>query len=79
MNRNVRGSIASAMCFALGVSLLLVASADSCLAQALPPVRGVYTPGFNATNSGFKQKSGKGASVKVMKTNAILLGTLLDS
>src|SRR5712692_9494948 len=51
MNRNVPGSIASAKFIALGVSLLLVASAGSCLAQALPPVRGVYTPGFNATNS----------------------------
>ncbi len=58
MNRNIRGSLVSAMFFALGVNLLLVASAGSCLAQALPPVRGVYTPGFNATNSGVMQEPG---------------------
>ncbi len=58
MNRNVPGSIVSAIFFALGVSLLLVANADSCLAQALPPVRGMYTPGFNATNSGVMPEPG---------------------
>ena len=58
MNRNARGSIASAKFIALGVSLLLVASAGSCLAQALPPVRGMYTPGFNATNSGVMPEPG---------------------
>ncbi len=58
MNRNVRGSIASAMSFALGVGLLLVARADSCLAQAPPPVRGAYTPGFNATNAGVMLEPG---------------------
>ena len=58
MNRNVRGSIAPAMFFTLDVSLLLVAGAGSCLAQALPPVRGVYTPGFNATNSGVMPEPG---------------------
>src|SRR5260370_4171550 len=58
MNRNVRGSIAPATFFALGVSLLLVASAGSCLAQTLPPVRGEYTPGFNATNSGVMPEPG---------------------
>src|SRR5258707_1045825 len=52
------GSIASDMFFALGVSLLLVASAGSCLAQAVPPVRGMYTPGFNATNSGVMPEPG---------------------
>ncbi len=34
------------------VGVLLLTSTGSCLGQALPPVRGVYTPGFNATNSG---------------------------
>jgi len=58
MNRNVLGSIASAMLFVGSVALLLVASAGSCLAQALPPVRGVYTPGFNATNSGVMPEPG---------------------
>jgi hypothetical protein len=58
MDGNVRGSIAPAMFFALGVSLLLVASAGSCLAQALPPVRGDYTSGFNATNSGVMPEPG---------------------
>jgi len=58
MNRNVRGAIASAMLFAPGVGLLLVAPADSCLAQAPPPVRGAYTPGFNATNAGVMLEPG---------------------
>src|SRR5260370_10643263 len=58
MNRNVRGSIASAMLLALGVGLLLVARADSCLGQAPPPVRGAYTPGFNATNAGIMLEPG---------------------
>ena len=58
MDRNVRGSIAPALFFALGVSLLLVASAGACLAQALPPVRGAYTPGFHATNSGIMPEPG---------------------
>ncbi len=58
MNRNILRSIAGAMFFALGVSLLLVASAGSCLAQALPPVRGVYAPGINATNSGVMPEPG---------------------
>jgi hypothetical protein len=52
MTRNVLGSIPSAMLFALGISLFLVASAGSCRAQTLTPLRGVYTPGFSATNSG---------------------------
>jgi len=46
------------MFFALGVSLLSLASAGSCIAQALPPVRGEYTPGFNATNSGVMSEPG---------------------
>jgi len=46
------------MLFVGSVALLLVASAGSCLAQALPPVRGVYTPGFNATNSGVMPEPG---------------------
>jgi hypothetical protein len=58
MSRNVHGSIASAKFIALGLSLLLVASAGSCLAQALPPKRGVYTPGFNATDSGVMPEPG---------------------
>src|ERR1700722_14726932 len=37
---------------ALVVGLLLLAGAGPCWAQAVPPLRGVYSPGFNATNSG---------------------------
>src|SRR5260370_30592783 len=44
--------------YALGVSLLWVAGTGSCHGQALPPVRGVYTPGFNATNSGVMPEPG---------------------
>ena len=38
--------------FAVVIALLLLTSAAFCLAQAVPPVRGVYTPGLSATNSG---------------------------
>src|SRR5712692_7404755 len=40
------------------VGMLLLAGTGLCLGQALPPVRGVYTPGFNATNSGVMPESG---------------------
>jgi hypothetical protein len=53
-----RRSTMSAMLFGLGLGLFLLASAGSCLAQALPPVRGMYTPGFNATNSGVMPEPG---------------------
>src|SRR5260370_35928581 len=36
----------------------MLAGASLCLGQALPPVRGVYTPGFNATNSGVMPEPG---------------------
>jgi hypothetical protein len=52
MKRNALRSIASAMFLALGISLFLLAGIGSCLAQGIPPVRGAYPPGFNATNSG---------------------------
>jgi hypothetical protein len=52
LKTNVPGSIASAMFLVLGISLFLFASAGSCRAQTLTPLRGVYTPGFSATNSG---------------------------
>ena len=47
-----RRSTKSAMLFGLELGVLLLAGTGLCLGQALPPVRGVYTPGFNATNSG---------------------------
>ncbi len=47
-----RRSTKFAMLFGLELGVLLLAGTGSCLGQALPPVRGVYTPGFNATNSG---------------------------
>jgi hypothetical protein len=50
--------VASAMFLALGISLFLVAHAGSCLAQTLPPIRGAYPSGFNATNSGVMPKPG---------------------
>ncbi len=40
------------------VGVLLLAGSGLCLGQALPPVRGVYTPGFNATNSGVTPEPG---------------------
>jgi hypothetical protein len=40
------------------VGVLLLAGSGLCLGQALPPVRGVYTPGFNATNSGVMPEPG---------------------
>jgi len=52
MKSDVLGSIASAIFLALGISLLLFAGAGSCRAQTLTPLRGVYIPGFSATNSG---------------------------
>src|SRR5260370_4605017 len=36
----------------------MLAGTGLCLGQALPPVRGVYTPGFNATNSGVMPEPG---------------------
>ncbi len=48
----------SAMLFGLELGLLLLAGTGLCLGQALPPVRGVYTPGFNATNSGVMPEPG---------------------
>ncbi len=47
-----RRSTKSAMLFGLELGVLLLGGTGLCLGQALPPVRGVYTPGFNATNSG---------------------------
>jgi len=44
--------------FGLELGLLLLAGTGLCLAQALPPVRGAYTPGFNATNSGVMPEPG---------------------
>jgi len=40
------------------VGVLVLAGTGLCLGQALPPVRGVYTPGFNATNSGVMPEPG---------------------
>src|SRR5260370_31197351 len=48
----------SAMLSALELGLLLLAGTGICHGQALPPVRGVYTPGFNATNSGVMPEPG---------------------
>jgi hypothetical protein len=42
----------SAMFFGLELGLLLLPGTGLCLGQALPPIRGVYPTGFNATNSG---------------------------
>jgi hypothetical protein len=55
LNRKLMMSV---MTFGLALSLVLLASADICLAQAVPPVRGKYTPGFSATNSGVMPEPG---------------------
>src|SRR5260370_18696197 len=53
-----RRSTMSAMLFALELGLLVLAGPVLCLGQALPPVRGVYRPGFNGTNSGVMPEPG---------------------
>ena len=44
--------------FGLTIGLFLLSAVASCFAQVLPPVRGVYTPGLNATNSGIMPAPG---------------------
>src|SRR3954470_3166194 len=39
-------------------TVCLVAVADQCRAQSVPPLRGVYAPGFNATNAGVMPEPG---------------------
>ena len=46
-----------ALCVAL-ISLALLSGAGPCRAQVVPPLRGVYPPGFNATNSGVLPEPG---------------------
>lgn len=46
------GSMNSAKFWAIAIGLLIVTSLVPCHAQSLPPLRGGYTPGFSATNSG---------------------------
>jgi hypothetical protein len=46
------------MLFGLELGLLMLAGTGLCLGQALPPVRGEYTSGFNATNSGVMPEPG---------------------
>jgi len=58
MKRKSLGSITSATFSAIAIGLLFVACAVPCHAQSLPPLRGVYTPGFNATNSGVMPEPG---------------------
>ena len=58
MKRRPLGSTTSASFWAIGIGLLIVASAVPCHAQSVPPLRGVYTPGFNATNSGVMPEPG---------------------
>src|SRR5260370_24398771 len=53
-----RRSTMSAKIFGLEMGLLLLAGTGLCLGQALAAVRGMYTPGFNATNSGVLQNPG---------------------
>src|SRR5260370_617764 len=53
-----RRSTMSEMLLALELGVLLLAGTRLCLGQAFPPVRGVYTPGFNATNSGVMPEPG---------------------
>jgi hypothetical protein len=58
MKRKSLGSITSATLWAITISLLILVSAVPSHAQSLPPLRGVYTPGFNATNSGVMPEPG---------------------
>src|SRR5260370_19765624 len=53
-----RRSTMSAMLFGLELGLLMLAGTRLCLGQALPPVRGEYTSGFNATNSAVMPEPG---------------------
>src|SRR6266851_8378600 len=53
-----RRSPTSALLFGFELGLLLLAGTGLCLGQSLPPVRGVYTPGFNAINSGVMPEPG---------------------
>src|SRR5260370_18575336 len=55
-----RRSTMSSMLFGLELGLLMLAGTGLCLGQALPPVRGEYTSGFNATNSGVMPEPGFG-------------------
>jgi hypothetical protein len=58
MKGKVPGSIISTTLWVIAMGLLIVVSAVPCHAQSLPPLRGVYTPGFNATNSGVMPEPG---------------------
>ena len=58
MKRNSLASMASTTFLVIGIGLFLLASAEPSHAQSLPPLRGVYTPGFNATNSGVMPEPG---------------------
>jgi hypothetical protein len=60
MKMNSLGSSTSAAIGAIAIALLFLGAAGSCLAQApvVPPLRGVYTPGFSATNSGVLPEPG---------------------
>jgi hypothetical protein len=58
MKLNSVGPIDSAAFWAIAVGLLITISAGPCIAQSVPPLRGVYTPGFNATNSGVMPEPG---------------------
>ena len=57
MNRKALIALLSAQSWGLAVVLLL-ASTNPCNAQALPPLRGVYSPGYSATNSGVLPEPG---------------------
>src|SRR5260370_34271688 len=46
------------MLWGLELALLMWAGRGLCCGQALPPVRGEYTSGFNATNSGVMPEPG---------------------
>lgn len=58
MKRNFLVSITSATLWAIPIGILFLSNAGPCRAQALPPLRGVYTPGFSATNSGVMPEPG---------------------
>jgi len=47
-----RSTVYSVQFWAIAIGLLIVTCAVPCHVQSIPPLRGVYTPGFNAINSG---------------------------
>jgi hypothetical protein len=77
----VRSNRRLVISLALLGGLFLLAGAGPCSAQAVPPLRGVYTPGFSATNSGVMPDPGLTYSNTFMdysfdKVNCLVCGNV---